>query len=159
MTVIERPITLRKYNVIKILVIYLRYTLYAINYKQGQPPTLHSPRFASEMEYACHKCASCGNAHSGNSERTDPHKRSAQLDFFEKILGVCAREHAVAPRRQPRRRGRRSAGEIKAGKTRSRRKQMRRDEGRRPRTPGKETKRFEEKEEVDGELEDMAEEG
>ncbi|KAM0731079.1 hypothetical protein ACS0PU_002562 [Formica fusca] len=96
--------------------------------------------------------------HSGNSERTDPHKRSAQLDFFEKILGVCVREHAVAPGRQPRRRGR-SAGEIKAAKTRSRRKQMRRDEGRRPRAPDKETKRCEEKEEVDGELEDMVEEG
>lgn len=90
------------------------------------------------MRVTSAQAAAARTRHSGNSERTDPHKRSAQLDFFEKILGVCVRlrEHAVAPRRQPRRRSR-SVGEIKAAKTGSRMKQTRRDEGRRPRAPAK----------------------
>lgn len=81
------------------------------------------------MEYAYHTGASCNTLES--SERSDPHKRSAQLDFLEKI--PSERGHAVAPGRQPRRRSR-SAGEIKAAKAGSRMKQMtKEDEGKWPR--------------------------
>lgn len=67
-----------------------------------------------------------------SSERSDPHKRSAQLDFLEKI--PSERGHAVAPGRQPRRRRSPSAGEIKATKAGSRMKQMmKEDEGKWPR--------------------------
>lgn len=66
----------------------------AINYKQGRN---HRPLRLGNRICVSHtsvQAAATCTQHSGSNERLDPHKRSAQLDFLEKIPGVYERARA-----------------------------------------------------------------
>lgn len=109
------------------------------------------------MSHTSVQAAATRTQHSGNSERLDPHKRSAQLDFSEKILGVYERARAYGCPGETATKKKLKHWRDKAAKTGSRRKKTKR---RRKTTSMKneDKRKEEEKEKVEGGPE-VAEEG